>query len=196
MQEGPENLEKKTTQKAKPAANEHDETASLVNLAEGDLADLTCFPKDSYFEDAHKNELSQLAKDVLNLKNGITLHELALDLANLHGLARTSRKQRQHVRAIITPWAGLWRAGDEKTTVWLSPSDICDEIAWRGYRAFGIERNWQDLCFQEQVGFAKQALRDAPGNPIAWMFDQFEISRRHEKTTETFKMWLERVQEP
>lgn len=195
LQTEEDGLDEQAAKKVELSARASGNSVSLVNLAGGDLAILNCYPKDSYFEEVHRDDLSNLAKDVLKIKNGITLHELALDLANLHGLARTSRKQRQYLRGVIKPWAGFWRDGDEKTTVWLSPTDICDEIAWRGYRAFGVERNWHDLCFQEQVGFAKQALRDAPRNPISWMFEQFEISRRHAKTTETFKIWLERVRD-
>ena len=166
-----------------------------LNLAEGALSELQSYPKELYFKDEHRSNLKKLVMAVLQIKNGITLHELTLDLANLHGLTRSSKKQRQHLRELILPWAGLWREGEEKTTVWLSADDITDEIHWRGYKAFGVERNWQELCYQEQLGFARQALKMSPADPVSWMFAQFEISRRYDATVDAFKLWLSRLSE-
>lgn len=159
------------------------------------LSDLPTYDKEQYFNSAHQNNLGQLAKAVLERKNGITLHELTLDVANKHGMSRSSRKQRQHLRSVIKGWAGFWREGDEKTTVWLSPDDICDEIPWRGLRAFGHERDWKELCYQERVGVARAALVAQPEEPIDWLFSEFNISRRHASTEEAFKTWIENVRE-
>ena len=101
------------------------------------LAGLPTYDKERYFHADHRLNLSRLAKSVLERKNGITLHELTLDIAQKHGLNRSSRKQRQHLRDVIKSWAGLWREGEEKTTVWLSPDDVCSEIPWRGLYAIG-----------------------------------------------------------
>lgn len=163
------------------------------SLAEGVLAGLPTYDKELYFEDAHRNTLSNLAQSVLELKNGITLHELTLDVAHLHGLSRTSKKQRQHLRDVIKNWAGFWRDGLEKTTVWLSPDDVCDEIPWRGYQAFGVERFWSDLCYQEQIGFARAAVKAQPNDPIDWMFNEFQMYRRSSSTVLEFERWLKRV---
>jgi very-short-patch-repair endonuclease len=166
-----------------------------LNLAEGALSKLQSYPKELYFNDEHRSNFKRLVMEVLQIKNGVTLHELTLDLANLHGLTRSSKKQRQHLRELILPWAGFWREGEEKTTVWLSKEDITDEIHWRGYKAFGVERNWQELCYQEQLGFARQALKMSPADPVSWMFVQFEMSRRYDATVDAFKLWLSRVSE-
>lgn len=162
-------------------------------LAQGVLSDLPTYDKDLYFNDDHRTTLSGLAKSVLELKNGITLHELTLDIAHLHGLSRSSRKQRQHLRGVIKNWAGFWRDGDEKTTVWLCPEDVCDEIPWRGLNAFGVERDWKELCYQEQIGIARAALENQPDTPVDWLFNEFQINRRHSSTEAEFKEWMERV---
>ncbi len=166
-----------------------------LNLADGDLSQLPSYPKELYFLDVHRANLEKLVMAVLQIKNGVTLHELTLDVANLHGLTKSSKKQRQYLRELILPWAGFWREGEEKTTVWLSKEDITDEIHWRGYKAFGVERNWQELCYQEQLGFARQALKMSPADPVSWMFAQFEMSRRYDATVDAFKLWLSRVSE-
>lgn len=158
------------------------------------LADLPVYDKDRYFHTDHRTNLSYLAKTVLERKNGITLHELTLDVAQKHGLNRSSRKQRQHLRDVIKDWAGFWREGEERTTVWLSPDDVCDEAPWRGLFAFGVERDWKDLCYQEQIGIARAALTAQPNDPIDWLFGEFAIARRHGSTAETFQKWLDRVQ--
>ena len=158
------------------------------------LADLPCYDKDRYFHADHRMNLSRLANAILERKNGITLHELTLDVAHRHGLNRSSRKQRQHLRDVIKGWAGFWREGEERTTVWLSPDYICDEIPWRGLFAFGVERDWKELCYQEQVGVARAALNAKPDDPIDWMFGEFQIARRHNSTVETFHKWVNRVQ--
>jgi very-short-patch-repair endonuclease len=169
------------------------EQPETVSLAEGVLADLPVYHKDLYFHDDHRSNLSRLAKAVLERKNGITLHELTQDVASLHGLARSSRKQRQYLRQVIKGWAGFWREGEAKTTVWLSPDDVCDEIFWRGLFAFGVERDWKDLCHQEQIGFTRAALQARPDDPVEWMFEALEMRRRHEATTQEFRQWVERV---
>jgi very-short-patch-repair endonuclease len=163
------------------------------SLAEGVLADLPTYNKDKYFHDDHRMNLSRLARLVLERKNGIALHELTLDIARLHGLTRSSLKQRQHLLDLIKNWAGLWQSGEEKTTVWLSPDDVCDEIPWRGLFAFGVERDWKDLCYQEQLGIARAAIAAQPNNPADWMFKELEIVRRHSSTVEEFEAWIDRV---
>ncbi|WP_421866976.1 DUF4011 domain-containing protein [Motiliproteus sp.] len=157
------------------------------------LTDLPTYDKDRYFHPDHRINLSALAKSILERKNGITLHELTLDIAHKHGLNRSSRKQRKHLRDVIKGWAGFWREGEEKTTVWLSPDDVCDEISWRGLYAFGLERDWKELCYQEQKGVARAALAAKPKDPVDWLFTEFKIGRRHSSTTEVFQNWIERI---
>lgn len=157
------------------------------------LADLPSYDKERYFQADHSMNLSRLAKLVLERKNGITMHELTLDVANKHGLTRSSKKQRQHLRKIISNWAGFWRKGEEKTTVFLSPKDITEEIAWRGLYAFGVERDWKDLCYQEQIGIARAALAAKPNDPIDWLFNEFKIGRRHSSTANEFQTWIDRA---
>lgn len=157
------------------------------------LADLPSYDKDLYFYPGHRINLSRLAKSVLERKNGITLHELTLDVAKKHGLARSSKKQRQHLREVISSWAGFWRKGEEKTTVFLSPADISEEMAWRGLYAFGVERDWRDLCYQEQIGIARVALAAQPNDPIDWLFNELKVGRRHSSTAEIFQAWIDRV---
>ena len=157
------------------------------------LENLPAFDKDAYFNDDHRENLSRLAREILAQKNGITLHELAFDVATRHGLSRTSRKQRQHLREVIKAWAGFWRQGEEKTTVFLSPADVVEEIPWRGLFAFGVERDWAELCYQEQLGLARSALSAQPEDPVDWMFKELHIARRHNTTTEVFKKWVSRI---
>jgi hypothetical protein len=94
---------------------------------------------------------------------------------------------------VIKNWAGFWRSGEEKTTVWLSPDDICDETPWRGLFAFGVERDWKDLSYQEQVGIARAAAAAQPDDPVDWMFKELQIARRHSTTVEVFEKWIERL---
>ncbi|MCO1336991.1 hypothetical protein MO867_21945 [Microbulbifer sp. OS29] len=85
-----------------------------------------------YLDDVHKETLVDIAKSILSQKNGITLHELALDIANLHGLSGTSKKQPKHILELLNLWAGIKRDNIHKPVVWLSPNDIVDEIPWAG----------------------------------------------------------------
>jgi very-short-patch-repair endonuclease/KaiC/GvpD/RAD55 family RecA-like ATPase len=158
------------------------------------LKSLPLYDKDHYFHADHRINLSRLAKAILERKNGITLHELTLDIAGRHGLGRSSRKQRQHLREVIKNWAGFWRKGEEKTTVFLSPDNIVDELPWRGYCAFGIPRDWKEFCYQEQMGFSRAAIAAQPNDPIDWMFKELQMSRRHIATAEIFQIWVSRVE--
>ncbi|WBA10111.1 DUF4011 domain-containing protein [Salinivibrio kushneri] len=176
------------------AGDRGNEYAEALPQLEDALADLPCYDKDRYFQVEHRMNLSHLAKSILERKNGITLHELTLDIAHKHGLNRSSRKQRQHLRDVIKDWAGFWREGEERTTVWLSPNDVSDEIPWRGLFAFGVERDWKELCYQEQLGVARAALTAQPNDPIDWLFCEFQIARRHSSTATIFQKWVDRIE--
>ena len=157
------------------------------------ISNLPCYDKDKYFDPSHRMNLSNLARSILEIKNGITLHELTLDVANKHGMTRSSRKQIDYLKGVIKGWAGFWNRDNQKTTVFLSPSDVCDELPWRGLYAFGEERDWSDLCFQEQVGVAREAVKSQPSDPVDWLFKEFKLNRRHENTTKIFQSWVDRV---
>ncbi|MBA4502121.1 DUF4011 domain-containing protein [Marinobacterium marinum] len=166
-------------------------SGDVVPSVDGDvLADLPEYDKECYFQAEHRDNLSALASAVLQRKNGISLHELTFDIAQKHDLNRSSRKQRQHLREVIAGWAGFWDGEDENATVWLSPEDVCDEIPWRGLNAFGQERDWKGLCYQEQIGVARAALAAKPEDPVDWLFSEFKIGRRHPSTANTFEEWV------
>lgn len=114
-------------------------------------------------------------------------------MARQHGLKRSSRKQLSYLQELIAPWAGVWRDEVHRPTVWRHPSDMVDEIPWRGMMAFGEERGWKDLPYQEQLGFARAALKAQPSDPVDWMFKEFGLLRRHEATAQTFKEWIDKV---
>lgn len=151
------------------------------------------YNKDLYFNKEHADNLNNLAKDILEHKNGTTLHELALDIAKVHGLSRTSRKQIEYLLKQISKWAGIRQHENAKTTVWKSTEDILDEIPWRGLNAFGEERSFEDLPYEEQIGIARVAILKGANDPINWLFNEFKISRRHNTTIQTFQEWIDRL---
>jgi len=148
------------------------------------------FDKDQFFEVGHRENLDTLARNILAIKSGITLHELCQDIAHRHGLKKISKKQRQHVYSIVKDWAGIFRDGVHRQTLWATPAQITDLIEWRGLSPFGVERKWKDLAHEEQLGFAKAALENAPSAPVDWMFKELKLSRRHEATVLEFQQWI------
>jgi len=146
-----------------------------------------------YFNEDYKTTLTRIAKEILSEKNGITLHELALDIANLHGLTRTSKKQRCHLIDIIKPWAGLRRDGVHKPVVWSKPDDVVEEISWRGLDVFGDDRDWSEIPYPEAKGLARLALQQSPSDPVDFICNIFKLQRRHEKTLAEFQAWVDDV---
>lgn len=146
-----------------------------------------------YFKEGYKNFLSDLAREVLREKPGITLHALTLEIANMHGLNRTSKKQIDYLRSVIESWAGIAEVDDHSPTVWLCPDDIVDEISWRGVDAFGYSRLWSEIPYHETLGLARYALEKAPHDPVTYMCDEFDLKRRHETTLSVFSEWIDRV---
>ena len=146
-----------------------------------------------YFEADYKSTLIDIAKNILAEKNGITLHELALDIANLHGLSRTSKKQREYIIELIKPWAGLNRGGVHKPVVWSSPEEIVDEIPWRGLAPWGEDRDWNEIAYPEAKGLARLALQKSPDDPVTYMCNAFNLKRRYEKTLAQFQSWVDEV---
>ncbi len=151
------------------------------------------FDYSQYFDKDYQSTLIQIAKRILSQKNGITLHELTLDMANLHGVTRTSKKQQIHVIELIKPWAGLIRDGIHKPVVWLCPEDVVDEIPWRGHQAWGEKREWSDIPYPEIKSLVRLALKHSPSDPVSYIFDVFKLKRRHEKTLEQFQSWVDKM---
>ncbi len=146
-----------------------------------------------YFDESHKSTLVDIAKSILAEKNGITLHELTLDIANLHGLSRTSKKQLQHIIDLIKPWAGLKQDGVHKPVVWLHPEEIVDEMPWRGLAPWDDERDWNEVPYPEAKGLARLALEKSPNDPVGYICNVFNLKRRHEKTLEQFQSWVDDI---
>ena len=146
-----------------------------------------------YFDDDYKSTLIDIAKGILVEKNGITLHELALDIANLHGLARTSKKQLQYIIDLIKPWSGLKRDGVHKPVVWSCPDEIVEEMPWRGLDPWGDERGWSEVPYPEAKGLARLALQKSPNDPVDYICNVFKLKRRHEKTLEEFQSWVDEI---
>ena len=154
---------------------------------------LPIYDKGVLFLDSHRDNISELSRLIFSVKNGITLNELSQDIAYQHGLKKSSRKQLKYILDVIKPWVGITRDGINRPTVWLRPEDVVDEIAWRGLAPFGEERNWKDLAYQEEIGFARAAIQAQSYDPIDWMFKELQLSRRHEATSSQFQEWLDYV---
>jgi very-short-patch-repair endonuclease len=146
-----------------------------------------------YFDDDYQSTLTEIAKSILDEKNGITLHDLTLDIANLHGLSRTSKKQRDYIVELIKPWAGVWCDDGHKSVVWSRPEDVVNEIKWRGIAVFGDERDWSEIPYPEAKGLARLAIQQSPNAPADFICNIFKLKRRHEKTLAEFQSWIDDV---
>jgi very-short-patch-repair endonuclease len=169
-----------------------DDSAGDLDSDEGlDTSGPNELPKEKFFDADQRDQINTLARDILTKKTGITLHELASEIAASYGLARTSSKQQEHVLKIIAKWAGIKRNSKSiSPTVWLSASDVKAVIPWRGVAPFGEYRFWKDLPEEERIGLALKALALQPDDPVGWMFTELEIGRQRTSTIEEFKRWV------
>ncbi|WP_289027750.1 DUF4011 domain-containing protein [uncultured Paraglaciecola sp.] len=149
-----------------------------------------------YFDEDYKVVLDNLAKEILSEKNGITLHELASDVGYMHDMARTTKKQLDHIESVITPWAGKVTHSAKEKTIWLSPDDCQELIEWRGVDAFGTPREWNSIALPERLGLAKRSLKESPNDPVDFIFNEFRLSRRTKATSEKFQSWIKDYLEP
>ncbi|MAI37065.1 MAG: hypothetical protein CL599_05805 [Alteromonas sp.] len=148
-----------------------------------------------YFKPQYKKRLTSLVKEVLTERPGITLHSLSLEIANLHGLTRTSKKQIDYIREIVEAFAGINENEGYSPTVWLSPEDRVDLIEWRGVDAFGFERKWNELAYEEALGLAKFAVARSSDSPVDVMCDELKLKRRYETTLSQFNRWIVELKE-
>lgn len=148
-----------------------------------------------YYEEGHKAVLEQLARQILSEKPGITLKALALDIAQMHGLSRTSKKQIEHLSNVLQPWAGVWNDGIHPPVYWTSQDQVVSILPWRGVDAFGYARDWQEIAYPEALGLAKEALAKKPSDPVDFICNEFALKRRHAKTLEEFANWVSVVRE-
>ena len=155
---------------------------------------LTNINPDKYFHDSYKKALDDMAKAVLYEKSAISLQELASDIGWKHNLARTTKKQLDHIESIITPWAGIAKHKSGEITVWKSLEDVEDIVKWRGINAFGIPREWNTIAYPERLGLVKDALEKAPHAPVDYIFNEFSLNRRTKSTTNKFESWVQEYQ--
>lgn len=148
------------------------------------------FPASVYFNAEHKAELVDIVKSILSERPCITQRSLAFEVAQRHGLGRTSKKQITHLMKLVDPWAGIQRVTDHEPIYWLSPDDVVDLLPWRGLSPFGYERDWSEIAFPEALGLAREAIEYQPQDPVDYICRMFELKRRHPKTLEIFRSWV------
>ncbi|MDU0352943.1 AAA domain-containing protein [Paraglaciecola aquimarina] len=165
----------------------------LSEVAESEALKSKALNADDYFEPQHKELLTSLVKEVLSERPGITLHSLALEIANLHGLTRTSKKQIEYLCKVVEQFAGINCNDGYSPTLWQSPEDRVDLIEWRGVDTFGFERKWSELAYEEALGLAKFAITKSSDSPIDVMCDELRLKRRHETTLSKFNQWISEI---
>lgn len=149
------------------------------------------FPASAYFDEGHKPELVDMVKAILAERPCITQRVLAFEVAQRHGLRRTSKKQVSYLMALVDPWAGIHNSEGQEPVYWLSPNDVVDVLPWRGLSPFGYEREWSEIAFPEALGLAREAIERQPRNPVDYICSLFELKRRHAKTLKTFQSWVD-----
>ena len=145
---------------------------------------------DKYFHDNYKATLENMAKEILNKKNAISLQELTSEIGWKHNLGRTTKKQLNHIESIIGSWAGIVLHESGEKTVWESVNDIEDLVSWRGANAFGIPREWTTIAYPERLGLVKKSLEFSPNDPVDYIFNEFKLNRRTQSTKNKFESWV------
>jgi very-short-patch-repair endonuclease len=149
------------------------------------------FPANVYFDESHKPQLVELAKGILSERPCITQRALAFEVAQMHGLRRTSNKQLSYLMPLVDPWAGIHRPEGYEPVYWLSTDDIVDIQAWRGLSPFGYERDWSEIAYPEAIGLAREAIERQPMDPVDYICNAFELKRRYAKTVDIFQSWVD-----
>ncbi len=175
---------------AQEAEEELEDTILFEPEEVEEQSSVTNINSDKYFHGSYKMTLENMAKEILHEKNAISLHELASDIGWKHNLARTTKKQIDHIESIISPWAGISKHQSGEITVWKSSEDIKDLVQWRGVNAFGIPREWDTIAYPERLGLVQCALERSPHDPIDYIFNEFSLNRRTKNTTNTFESWV------
>lgn len=148
-----------------------------------------------YYESSHKEALKSIMKEILSERPCITFKALALEVANRHGLSKTSRKQLEHLMPLLKPWAGILTIKGEEPTCWATPEDVQKIHNWRGLSPFGYERRWQEIAFPEIASLVSEAIAQRPNDPVDYICEAFELKRRAEKTLEIFASWVNSAQQ-
>ena len=178
------------------ASIQQDKSEEDFDAAEAEEENLPSFTdpnsldKSRFFDDGYKATVKAVIKEILTERNGIYLGELASEVSKKFGLARTSKNQTAHVFDLIKTSAGISSHIKDNPTIWLTPEDKVNLIEWRGIAPWGVPRNWQDICYEEQLGVAKHALMQQPNNPEAAIKEMFRLGRLNKNTSETFGKWI------
>ena len=166
-----------------------DNTIFKSEEVEADSIAINIKPND-YFNDTYRSTLNNMAKEILDEKSVISLHELVSDIGWNHNLARTTKKQLDHIESVISSWAGVSKHKSGETTVWKSKNEVEQLVQWRGVNAFGIPREWNTIAYPERLGLVQNALLLSPNDPVDYIFKEFCLNRRSKSTTNTFESWV------
>jgi len=166
-------------------------TTSNISDKKGQIDLFETLDSARFFDADYKSTLSSMAKTILEERNGILLHSLALEIANRHGFTRTSEKQLTYLKKIITPWVGSKTFNDRRPVLWRSPDDVVDVISWRGIAPFGSNRDWKEIPYPEAIGLAIKALLESPRDPVNYICEEFQLKRRHPATLAIFQTWVD-----
>ena len=162
-----------------------------VEEAEEDTQDPDAeFSSKLYFESSHSGTLEELMRQILQERPCIRFKSLALEVANRHGLHRTSKKQLDHLRPILRPWAGTLSGLEGETVCWATPDEVIEVQEWRGIEPFGYERRWSEIASPEIRGLAREAISRRPNDPVDYICEAFNLKRRTETTLKTFEGWI------
>ncbi|HIE85199.1 MAG TPA: DUF559 domain-containing protein [Dehalococcoidia bacterium] len=163
----------------------------VENEDESFVEDGAEFPSSVYFDEGHKPQLVEMTRIILGERPCITQKALALEVAQRHGLSRTSKKQLSYLMPLVDSWAGIYRSEGREPVYWLSPDDIADVLPWRGLSPFGYERDWSEVAYPEAIGLAREAVERKPSDPVDYICSTFELRRRHTNTLKTFQSWVD-----
>ena len=148
------------------------------------------YPASKYFDQSHRWKLKELAQEIIKDYECIDEKVLALEIANRHGLTRTSRKQLEHLRKILKPWAGSLKQKPDRRTYWSTPDLVTEISEWRGLNPFGEDRSWTEIALPEALGLALLAIKQEPWDPVDYIFRTFKLQRRRENTKVVFENWI------
>jgi very-short-patch-repair endonuclease len=144
-----------------------------------------------YFEKSHIPKLVEMAKVILTERPCITQRALALEIAQQHGMSRTSRKQFSHLMPHIDSWAGIHRYKENDPVYWLSPEHITEVVSWRGLNPFDYDRDWSEIALPEAIGLAREAIKQQPLSPVNYICTAFNLKKRYPKTLDIFQSWVD-----
>ena len=136
---------------------------------------------DRFYDDDYRQTLRSIGCEIVDETGPMTFKHLCDRVARLHGFQRTGSEIKRIVWMVMRDARARSHHGGDSEVFWPEGSAVSDWIAYRGLKANGETRSWQDIPLPERLGLAREILQQDHPEPDLAMSRALGFSRLRDR---------------